>query len=126
MSQEGIELLRKIFKLVSSDTKIVKPVRQCIKCHKKYKLDRHHIIYKPAKIALLCRGCHIEITNANLIAAIVLKRKLTNKDRTKLWKWFLKLQGSVTEDKVIEALGVKYTFSVADYIRYSSMQRIRS
>ena len=129
MSEQGIKLLKMIFGFVSDKEKIVKPtkpVRCCIRCKSKtYRLDKHHIIYTPAKVVLLCRNCHIKVTNANSMAAIILNRKSTNTDRIKIWKWFLKFNDVITEDKVAKVFGINYTFSIADCIRYSSMRRIR-
>jgi hypothetical protein len=57
-----------------------------------------------------------------MIASIILKRKLTNEDRIRLWKWFLGFKESITEADVIKALGIDYTFTVADYAEYISMR----
>ena len=128
MSSQGTKLFKMIVELVSSNTKKprlrtnVKSRWRCVKCDKTYGLDRHHITYKPAKIALLCRNCHVKITSVNMIASIILKRKLTNEDRIRLWKWFLGFKESITEVDVIKALGIDYTFTVADYAEYISMR----
>lgn len=70
--------------------------RYCVKCGKKYRLERHHVTYKPEQIALLCRKCHRLITTINFVASRKYgtnkekKTKFTNVIRLALWTGFLK------------------------------------
>lgn len=69
----------------------------CVKCGKAGLFDVHHILYKPVKVALLCKSCHKAITNQNASATVVFsdnkKRvfymKLTNEQRMSIWSQFL-------------------------------------
>jgi hypothetical protein len=70
--------------------------RYCVKCGKKYRLERHHVTYKPEQIALLCRSCHRLITTINFVASRKYKtnketkREFTNFVRLLMWTGFLK------------------------------------
>jgi len=69
--------------------------RRCVKCGGKYKLERHHVIYKPEQVAVLCRRCHKLITAINTLAAQKYgtnkekKTAFTNVVRLALWHGFL-------------------------------------
>ena len=123
MSEQGVELLRSLLQYTSKK-KTVRAKSKCSICGSSGRLDRHHITYKPAKIARICRACHANITTVNSIAAVVLKRRLTNGTRIRLWNWFTKFQGAFTEHDVAEVLRVNHTFSVDDYERIKSRRRI--
>lgn len=67
----------------------------CIKCHRAYHLQIHHITYNPELTAFLCETCHSHITGLNSRAAGIagtskrFKPNYTNKIRVILWRWFL-------------------------------------
>ena len=66
----------------------------CVKC-KKRGYEKHHITYKPEKLALLCTKCHEAITKINTLKSRSYKKKLgyykklSNRMRWKLWRKFL-------------------------------------
>jgi len=65
----------------------------CAVCGKRYSLERHHVTYDPPKIVKLCHVHHKKITELNTEVVIMIcscRRKLTNKERLKIWDRFLK------------------------------------
>lgn len=63
--------------------------RTCVKCNSIGRVERHHVIYNPAKIARLCRRCHHRITKLNAKIAWKKKKRLSNQTRLTIWKRFL-------------------------------------
>lgn len=64
----------------------------CKVCGIRYSLERHHITYDPPKIVKLCHKHHKEITELNTDTVIIIcqcRRKLTNKERIRVWERFL-------------------------------------
>lgn len=57
---------------------------------------RHHITYKPEKIILLCPVCHSIITGLNTMASIVVEGKVSNKNRLKIFDYFMVSKGHYT------------------------------
>lgn len=73
--------------------------RECVKCKAKWGLQRHHVTYKPVKIALLCPRCHKAITLLNTVVGLEYKThrkwkvEYTNVVRLAVWYGFLKGKG---------------------------------
>lgn len=83
---------------------------KCVKCSAS-KAIRHHVTYEPELVARICPKCHTKITVVNTIAAVVLKKKLSNSIRVLLWAWFLIHKGPVDEKVVSNALGIEFKFA---------------
>lgn len=72
-----------------------KEVRCCVKCKKKSRLERHHVLYKPPILVDLCHSCHRAITFINTQVALMYKTdkkkkvKFTNVVRMGVWLKFL-------------------------------------
>lgn len=64
--------------------------RTCIKCDSIGRVERHHILYNPERIARLCRVCHKRITQMNARVAWKKRKKLNNKNRLIIWSRFLR------------------------------------
>jgi len=83
----------------------------CIKCNKKYHLQKHHITYNPPLEVFLCIQHHKQITMINTLGSQIAHGSLkyretyTNKLRVVLWKWFLKTPiQAITKPLVRDAL----------------------
>jgi ribosomal protein S27AE len=110
----------------SIGTKPKRKARICVRCGSVNYLQRHHITYEPRKIAVICSKCHKLITLINTIASVVLGSKLSVDIRTKLWKWFVKFDGTVTTANVTGVLGCKdFKFTAAHYARISNRYKIK-
>jgi len=69
----------------------IKPkFKKCFACGtKKGEWHKHHITYKPERIARLCLPCHSIITSLNTAKWEQIKRPLTNKERIYIFKDFV-------------------------------------
>lgn len=96
----------------------------CSKCRRKKRLIKHHITYTPSRVVRICPKCHGVITFINATAAIVLKRKLDNKDRVLLWLWSLDLSPDPSAEHIARAVGVpSYIFSKFDLLFISNARK---
>lgn len=84
---------------------------KCVKCGVGRTI-RHHVIYKPEKVVRICPKCHTRITVVNTIAAVVMRKKLSNEIRLLLWEWFLIQRGILNERLVANVLGIEFEFKI--------------
>ncbi len=75
----------------------VKGKKHCEHCNRLSRVDRHHIVYEPEIIALLCRKCHEKITEWNTKASRMLGHALSNVERVKVWIRFMKREAAESE-----------------------------
>jgi hypothetical protein len=68
------------------------PELTCKRCNSNEDLHKHHITYKPERIAFLCEYCHGRITGLNTRAACIQHKPLTNEQRLFLFHYFLYFQ----------------------------------
>ena len=77
-------------------------LKQCCRCGysgSRHYIDEHHVTYAPVKKVHLCRLCHIGITVINALHAQIVGGRLTNAERSDLFKKFMQAPWRMEHEK---------------------------